>query len=171
MPYSTRDIPGTPYVFVRLFGDYGLDDARDMLRELTLTHSSLAGKRVICDVRDGHVHMSWQEAFELAQFFRDHGCVFAGVRWSVIVPRLLEYGIARTAGLAVVDVPFEYNVSQDPESACHWAGVPVELLNELDELRFPDSGAAPGSTVETLDLQEWRLLLHKDEPVDVQTVA
>jgi hypothetical protein len=142
MPYSTRDVPGTPYVFVRLFGDYGLDDAREMLRELTLKHVSLADKRVICDVRDGYVHMSWQETFQLAQFFRDHGHVFAGVRWSVIVPRLLEFGIARTAGLAVVGVPFDYNVSQDPESACHWAGVPVEMLDKLDALRWPSECAS-----------------------------
>ena len=201
MPYSIRAETGTPYLFVRLYDDYGLTEARDMLRELAETHASLEGKAVICDMRDGHVHVSWTAAFELAQFFREHGHVFGGVRWSVIAPTSLEFGIVKSTGRATIDVPFEYNVSHDPESACHWAGVPLDLLTALDESRSQSDGDAelagspanvetidlpelleelrspmdslpqPGADIETIDLAEWRALSRDSASGDAQGVA
>lgn len=130
MAYLTHAIPGTPFHYARLYDDYGLRDAAEMLRALAAKNASLTGHSVMCDVRDGRVKMAFDEIYELASVFRDCGAVFTGVRWSVIVPGVLEYGIARSAGLMVEAVPFDYHVSQNADVACTWAGVPLRLLEQ-----------------------------------------
>src|SRR5690606_20981915 len=109
-----------PWLFVRLFGDYGLADCRGLLRELTESFASLAGVSVICDCREGRASLSFRELGDLAAFFQERGAVLSGVRWAVVVPGMLDYGLARSAGLMVTGVPFTYNVFQDAEAACHW---------------------------------------------------
>ena len=141
MAYLTHAIPGTPFHYARLYEDYGLRDAAEMLRELAATNASLTGHSVMCDVRDGRVKMAFDEIYELARVFRECGHVFTGVRWSVIVPGVLEYGIARSAGLMVEAVPFEYHVTQNADVACTWAGVPVRLLQRWRSAAIASSEA------------------------------
>jgi len=133
MPYSSRAIAGTPYVLARLFGSFGFADAHALLRELTESHSTLAGKRVICDVRDGRVDMSFAEIFDLGRYFYQQRGVLTGVRWVNLVSGAFEYGIARSCGLAVGDVDFDYTVLKDAEQACHWLGIPFIEWQRLAE--------------------------------------
>src|SRR5690348_11742599 len=118
MAYSIRAIPGTPYHYIRMFDDWGLSDAVSMFRQLAASHQSLAGNYLICDVRDGRVKLSLNEVMSLVEVFQSHETNFAGMRWVVLVPGMLEYGIAHSAGMmASGQVPFDFSVTLNPDMA------------------------------------------------------
>ena len=131
MAYSTRAIHGTLYHYIRMYDDWGLPDAIAMFRELAATYPSLSGNHIICDVRDGRVTLSLSEVFELVDVFRRHIATFAGMRWVVLVPGILEYGIAHSCGMmAAGQVPFDFSVTLNPDIACTWAGIPIDALEQ-----------------------------------------
>ena len=64
-----------------------------------------------------------------AQRFREAS--LAGMRWVVLVPGILEYGIAHSCGMmAAGQVPFDFSVTLNPDIACTWAGIPIDVLEQ-----------------------------------------
>ncbi|MFO1095528.1 MAG: hypothetical protein U0992_19825 [Planctomycetaceae bacterium] len=130
MAYATRAIPGTPYHYVRMSGDWGLSDAVAMFRELAANNPSLADHRLLCDVRDGRVNLSLADTMALVDVFRSHAAAFTGMRFVVLVPDVFQYGLACSCGLMAGSVQFDFYVTLSPEIACTWAGIPIDALEE-----------------------------------------
>lgn len=124
MPFAVQTLDGAPFVLARLYESFDFDDSLNLLESMTVNPGTLHGVGVICDVRDGHAHLTYGELHELTTFVRTHQNVFSGMRWAMVVTGLLEYGLARSAGLMTGDLPFDYRVFRCIDEACNWVGLP-----------------------------------------------
>lgn len=139
MPFAVRTLDGAPFVLARLYETVSFDDSLNMLESMTDHPGALAGFGVICDVRAGQVDLNYGELHELTSFVRRNESVFSGMRWAMVVTGLLEFGLARSAGLMTNDLPFEYRVFRDIDEACNWVGLPEKQFAAHQE----QSGVQP----------------------------
>lgn len=124
MPFEVHSLTGTPFVLSRLHGAVDVDDLLNLLSSMTANPGVLDGKRVICDGREGRAQLSYDDLYQVTSFVRQHEQTFAGMRWATVVSGLLEFGLARSAGLMTGDLPFEYRVFRCIDEACNWMGLP-----------------------------------------------
>lgn len=124
MPFAVHTLDGAPFVLARLYEAVSYDDSMNLLKSMTVNPGKLQGFGVICDVRDGDARLTHDELHRVSTFVRARQDVFAGMRWAMVVTGLLEFGLARAAGLMTVDLPFDYWVCRSIDEACNWVGLP-----------------------------------------------
>jgi hypothetical protein len=124
MPFEVCALSGTPFVLSRLYESVDVEDLLNLLHSLTVHPGVLDGKRVICDGRDGRADLSYDDLHQVTSFVRTHESVFSGMQWATVVSGLLEFGLARSAGLMTGDLSFEYRVFRCIDEACNWVGLP-----------------------------------------------
>lgn len=124
MPFELCVLSDTPFVLSRLYERVDVEDLLNLLQAMTVDPGALGGKGVICDGREGQADLSYDDLHRVTSFVRAHEEVFSGMQWATVVSGLLEFGLARSAGLMTGDLPFEYRVFRCIDEACNWVGLP-----------------------------------------------
>jgi hypothetical protein len=131
MAYHVSLIPDTSFALAEVAGKFTTDELHGLFTALLEARGQLRGVKIFCDVSAADsTGVSTDVMLPVVDFIGDRSELFAGMKWAVFAPSLLNFAIGRMAGEMAMDLPFEYEVFTSREKALNWLAMPLALRKQ-----------------------------------------
>lgn len=134
MPFTLHIDADENRMFVRFVDHLPVEEVLGMLQQQLAHPSFRPGVHVLCDVTASRPTIDYPGLVRVFEFARDHVVDYAGSRWAIVAPEMLQYGLARALGMLVSVLPLEYQAFREADRALVWLGIPLASTPDASSL-------------------------------------